>query len=304
MPRNERNQTELTIESGELRGLVADPPVLEALATGFTFVEGPVWIERGGYLLFSDIPENTIYRWNEAGGVAVFRRPSGYTNGNTVDREGRLLSCEHQNRRVSRTELDGTIVTVASHFQGKRLNSPNDIVVRSDGTIFFTDPHYGARPDEGNAGPQELPWRGVYKVAPDGSGPELLVDDFTAPNGLALSPDHRRLYIDDSEEMLVRAFDVLADGDLSGGRVIAEGMGTHADGRGVPDGMKVDTDGRLWVTASGGIWVMEGDGRLLGVLPIPGFTANCSWGEADRRTLYITARDTLFRVRLNVVGAT
>jgi gluconolactonase len=300
---NDRAELEMKIESAELRRLLGNSPVLERLATGFGFTEGPVWFPDGNYLIFSDIPNTTLHRWDEQDGVSVFRKPSGFANGNTRDLEGRLLTCEHSNRRVSRTEHDGTITVIASHYEGKRLNSPNDIVVKSDGMIYFTDPTYGLDPREGDGGRQELEWQGVYRVAPDGSELTLLVNDFTAPNGLVFSPDERQLYVDDSEDMFVKVFDVQSDGTLDGGKIIAQSMGGHADRPGIPDGMKVDVEGRLWATGPGGVWVMEPDGRLIGVLPVPEVAANLNWGGPDRRTLYITASTSLYRVRVNVAGA-
>jgi sugar lactone lactonase YvrE len=299
--RNVRETIELQIESKELRQLVARP-VLERLASGSRWAEGPIWVDQGDYLLFSDIPNNTIYRWDERDGIAVFRHPSGFANGNTLDQQGRLVSCEHQNRRVSRTEADGSVVSVATHYEGKRLNSPNDVVVKSDGMIYFTDPTYGQKPDEGDCGPQELPWQGVYRARPDGSELVLLVDDFRAPNGLAFSPDERQLYIGDSEDLFVRAYQLRPDGTLEQGRTIRSEMGRYGDRQGAPDGMKVDVDGRLWVTAAGGVWVLDPDGQLIGVLPVPEAVANIAWGPPERQTLYLTASSSLYRVRLNVAG--
>ncbi len=177
---NHRETLPLQIESEELRALIAEPFQLEKIATGFIWSEGPLWFSDGDYLLFSDIPNDTIHRWDEQQGLTTFRKPCGFTNGHTTDPQGRLVSCEHQNRRVSRTEPDGTITTIATHYHDKRLNTPNDIVIRSDGTIFFTDPTYGFKADEGNAGPGELEWNGVYSVQPDGSNLTLLTKEFTA----------------------------------------------------------------------------------------------------------------------------
>lgn len=295
-------QTNMRIESDELRALLDGPPLLERVATGFRFVEGPVWVSDGDYLLFSDIPANTIYRWDEQHGTTIFRQPSDFTNGHTLDKQGRLLSCEHGTRRVSRTEADGTIVVLASHYAGKRLNSPNDIVVKSDGSIYFTDPTYGQKLDEGNCGPQELRWQGVYRISADGADLTLLTAAFRAPNGLAFSPDEARLYVDDSEDMFIGVYDVLPDGRLGDRRIIADGMGSHAARRGVPDGMKVDTAGRLWATGPEGVWVFDADDRKIGVLPVPEIAANLNWGAADRRTLYITASTSVYRVRLKTPG--
>ena len=265
----------------------------QRLAGGFQFTEGPVWHPEG-YLLFSDIPGNRIIRWLPEGRVETFREPSGNANGLTFDRQGRLIACEHGNRRVSRTEADGSVVTLADRFQGKRLNSPNDVAVRSDGSIYFTDPPYGIRLEE-----RELPFHGVYRLAPDGAL-SLLVDDFDRPNGLAFSPDERTLYIDDTARRHVRAFDVQPDGSLANGRVFAE---LFSDEPGGPDGMKVDVEGNLYVTAGGGIWLFSPSGRHVGTLPVPEPPpANCAFGGPDRRTLFITDRTSLLSVRTRVPG--
>jgi len=258
-----------------------------AAAQNLGFTEGPLW-HPGGYLLFSDIPNDRIHRLR-GGALDVHREPSGNSNGLTLDREGRLLACEHGNRRVSR-EGDGVVETVASHYEGKRLNSPNDIIVRRDGRIFFTDPPYGIREEQ-----RELAFNGVFTIAPDGGVPELLVSDFERPNGLALSPDEATLYIADTARHHVRAFDVGADGSLAGGRVFAA---MTEEGR--PDGMKVDVDGRLYVSA-GTLQVFAADGAPLGVIDCPQSPANCAWGE-DGAVLYITARTAVYRLRFGVRG--
>ena len=256
------------------------------VAQNLGFTEGPVW-HPGGYLLFSDIPNDRIHRLR-GGELDVYREPSGNANGLTLDRDANLLACEHGNRRVSR-ERNGVVETVASHYEGKRLNSPNDIVVRSDGRIFFTDPPYGIREEQ-----RELPYNGVFTVATDGAL-SLLVDDFDRPNGLALSPDEGTLYIADTQGLHVRAFDVAADGALSHGRVLAE----MAEG-GRPDGMKVDVDGRLYV-AAGTLQVFAPDGAPLGVIDCPQSPANCAWGE-DGSVLYIIARTAVYKLRFSVRG--
>lgn len=264
----------------------------ERLATGFQFTEGPVWIPDVG-LLFSDIPGNRINKWTESEGISVWREPSGNSNGLTYDLEGRLLACEHGNRRVSRTEKDGTVLTLADTFDGHLLNSPNDIVGKSDGTIYFTDPPYGIKPEE-----KEQPHNGVYLLRSDGSL-ELLADDFERPNGLAFSPDESTLYIDDSFHRHVRAFDVASDGTISNGRIITD---MDHPQPGSPDGMKVDEAGHLYVTGPTGIWILEADGTVLGVFSPPEMPANIAWGDDDRRSLYITARTSLYRIRVSVPG--
>jgi gluconolactonase len=255
------------------------------VAGGFGFTEGPVW--RDDALYFSDIPNSRIHRWRD-GATGVFREPSGQTNGLALDREGRLLACEHAGRRLSR-ETGGAFEGVATAYEGKRLNSPNDVVVRSDGRIFFTDPPYGITEEQ-----RELPYNGVFAVGPTGEL-ALLATDFDRPNGLALSPDERTLYIADTNRFHVRAFSVAADGSLSDGRVFAE-----MRERGRPDGMKVDGDGRLYVSA-GSLQVFAPDGRPLGLLDCPQAPANCAWGE-DGSTLFITARTAVYRIGLGAQG--
>jgi len=273
---------------------------LEKVAGGMKFIEGPVWDGSGG-VVFSDIPADTLYRFTtpvgEGQALPVFRNPSGEANGNTRDRQGRLISCEHKNRRVSRTEKDGMVVTLAYAYQNKRLNSPNDIVVKSDGTLFFTDPPYGL-PNQ-TVG-KELDFNGVYRIDKDGSL-TLLVADFERPNGLAFSPDERRLYVNDSQRGHIRVFDVQADGTLANGRVFAELKEPGA--RGVPDGMKVDKQGNVYCTGPGGVWVFAPTGMYLGRIATLEVSANCGWGDRDGKTLYITASTGLYRIRTKIGGA-
>jgi sugar lactone lactonase YvrE len=269
---------------------------LEHLATGFSFTEGPVWC--GDYLLFSDIPQNRIIRYRRlARGpeITTFRSPSGNSNGLTLDRVGRLVVCEHGTRRVTRTETDGTVQVIAESYEGHRLNSPNDVVVRSDGSIFFTDPPYGLK--DGRIW-KEMLCNGVYRVAA-GGGITLLVDDFDRPNGLAFAPDEKTLYVDDTVRGHIRAFDVDPTGGLSRGRIFAE---LQAGEPGAPDGMKVDCQGNIYCTGPGGIWVFNPAGNCLGRIFLQEIPANLAWGDADWRTLYITARPSLFKIRLNVPG--
>lgn len=276
--------------------LLSDSAV-ERLGTGFIFTEGPVWSARDGYLLFSDIPGDAITRWTPADGFSVFRSPSGKSNGMTRDRDGRLIVCEHYNRRVTRTGHDGSVTAIASHFRGRKLNSPNDVVVKSDGSIYFTDPPYGLNPVFGIAAHRELPFAGVYRVPPDGGDIALVVDDST-PNGLAFSPDETLLYVADTEAAHIRVFDVNDDGTVSGGRIFADIAGhPHA-----PDGMKLDREGQIYVTGPGGVWVLDPSGRRLGTIPVPELPANLAWGDDDWKTLYITAQTSLYRVRLRTAG--
>jgi len=280
---------------GKLASIVPRDSRLERLATGFQFTEGPVWNVSEGSLLFSDIPANRICKWSPDKGVTVFRDLSGNSNGLTYDKEGRLVACEHSNRRVSRTEKDGSCTVLADRFRGKRLNSPNDVVVKSDGTIYFTDPPYGIKPEE-----QELQFQGVFRFKPETEKLTLLVDDFNKPNGLAFSPDDKVLYIADSSELRhVRAFDVNRNGTLSNGRLFAE---IRSDLPGSPDGMKVDVEGHLYVSAAGGVWVFSDEGEHLGVIKTPEIPANCAFGDRQWKSLYITARTSLYRIRLNAPG--
>jgi gluconolactonase len=281
----------------KLKSLVeaGDP---EQIATGFQFTEGPVW-HPDGYLLFSDIPASRIYRWAPGGSATVWRAPSGFSNGLTLDRERRLVACEHGNRRVSLAEADGLVITLADSYGGKRLNSPNDVVVKSDGTIYFTDPPYGLAPPHGpSAQEQQQPCNGLYRISPDGAL-VLLVDDFDRPNGLAFSADESVLYVGDSPRRHVRAFDVRPDGTLANSRVFAD---MDHPQPGSPDGMKIDVEGHLYVAGATGVWVFEQDGACLGVIVTPERPANCAWGDADRQTLYITARTSIYRIRTKVPG--
>lgn len=282
----------LPVQSPEFDRLFPEGAKVEKVANGFEFTEGPVW-HPDGYLLFSDIPPGIVYKWKPGSKAEVHRKPSGNSNGLTFDGQMRLIACEHGNRRVSRTERDGSISTLASHYQGKRLNSPNDAVVASDGSIYFTDPPYGVEERD-----RELQSQGVYRIPTKGDI-ELLVEDFERPNGLAFSPDEKTLYIADTARMHIRAFDLRADGSLTKGRVFAE---MKSDEPGAPDGMKVDSLGNVWCTGSGGVWVFDKNGTHLGTVKCPEVPANCAWGDQDGKTLYITARTGLYRVRTSVEG--
>jgi len=277
-----------------LRAIKDEGARIEKLAGGFKFVEGPVWDPRG-FLLFSDIPADTIYKWMPGKEKPeVFRHPCGNTNGHTLDREGRLISCEHSGRRVSRTEKDGKVVTLVDRYEGKRLNSPNDVVVRSDGSLYFTDPPYGIPKEQ-----EELGFYGVYRLAPDGKL-TLLTREFVRPNGLAFSPDEKRLYVADSQANFVKVFDVRPDGTLANGRLFADMRSPGKDG--AADGMKVDVEGNLYFTGPEGVWIYSPEGRLLGKIIPPEVPANLAWGDSDYKTLYMTARTGLYRVRLKIAG--
>ena len=245
------------IESGE--------PV--RIAGGFRFTEGPLW-HPNGYLLFSDILADTIYKWTSGEGIEVFRSPSGYSNGLTFDRQGRLIACEHVNRRVSRTNHDGTIVTLASEYDGLRLNSPNDAITRSDGSIYFTDPPYGLTAEYGIPGVQELPFQGVYRLSTDGKTLTLLTSDMNRPNGLAFSPDEKVLYVADSQDWAVYVFNVQPDGSLANQRKFAATNGW-------PDGVAVDVRGNLYVTLNRpAVQVFTSSGEDLGLIEMPEETEN------------------------------
>jgi gluconolactonase len=230
--------------------------------------------------------------------MTIFRDPSGKSNGLTYDKGGHLIACEHANRRVSRTTADGQVFAIASHYEGKRLNSPNDVVVKSDGSIYFTDPPYGLSAAYGVESEKELDFQGVYRLSPNGDTLTLLVDDFDRPNGLCFSPDESILYINDTERMHVRAFDVKPDGTIANDRVFGEEEGDT----GKPDGMKVDVQGNVYLTGPDGIWVFAPDGTHLGIILVPERTANLAWGGDDWKSLFITASTSVYRVECNGAG--
>ncbi|WP_211374320.1 SMP-30/gluconolactonase/LRE family protein [Cellulomonas fimi] len=277
--------------------IVADAP-LSVLASGFEFCEGPVWLAGDRELVISDIPADRMYRISTTGSVRLFRAPSRKANGSALDTQGRLVTCEHATSRVVRSELDGTLRTLADTYGGRALNSPNDVVVASDGTIYFTDPLYGRGARYGVERRAELPWQGVYRLSPDESRLELLADDFEGPNGLCLSLDERHLFVNDTERRHIRRFEPDSTG-VTGGNVWAE---IHGDGIGVPDGMKVDAAGRLFCTGPGGVHVLDEHARLLGVIRVPEDPANFTWGGDDRQTLFICATTTVYQIRTVVPG--
>jgi gluconolactonase len=280
--------------------IVMEGQLLERVATGFLFTEGPIWHADSKSLFFSDIKGNTLYRWfQETNALAVHRRPNAKGNGNTWDTTGELLTCEHVGRRVAREQSDGTLRTVVDSYEGKRLNSPNDIVVRSDGRIFFTDPNYGLTEGFGQKGEQEQPCQGVYTVSPGGTIARV-VDDFDQPNGLAFTPDEKYLYVNDTNRQHVRIFEVAADGALTKGRIFVDLDPSF--GPGVPDGMKVDTEGNVYVTGPSGVWVITPQGIPQGIIMTPEVPANLAFGDDDRQTLYITAETSVYRIRLNKRG--
>jgi gluconolactonase len=281
-----------------LENIVSLDQEVEWLGTGYgggSVAEGPLWWKEGGYLLFSDIGNNQRLKWEPSQGVSVFHEPTNNANGLTRDLQGRLLACEHSSRRVTRTEPDGSTTVIANNYQGRRLNRPNDVVVKSDGSIYFTDP--GA-PDPN----LDLDFSGVFRVSPDLGTLTLLVRDFVTPNGLAFSPDEKTLFINDSRRGHIRSFDVQPNGTLAlaTDRVFADLRG---DRPGVPDGMKVDIEGNVYCGGSGGIWVFDSSGIHLGTIAhgAPS-TTNLAWGDDDWKTLYITTRDSLAKMRLKISG--
>jgi gluconolactonase len=292
-----------------LDSIVATSTMLEKIAGSFAFTEGPVWIHRG-YLLFSDIPNNVIRKWTPEG-ASIFRKRSGYggtdapvgayigSNGLTIDRQGRLTICETGNRRVTRLERDGTLTVLAERYEGKRLNSPNDLVYRSDGALYFTDPPHGL-PREDQDPKKELTFNGIYRFK--GKELKLLSTDLSRPNGLAFSPDERFLYVANSDarrKVWVR-FDVRRDGTLGHSRIFYDATAETSDG--LPDGMKVDERGNLYCAGPGGIWIFAPDGKHLGTIEAPETPANLAWGESTGKTLFITARTSLYRIELKVRG--
>ncbi len=280
---------------------------MQRLGEGFRWTEGPVWIADAGCLLFSDIPNNRIMRWIEGVGMSVYREPSRYSNGNTRDREGRLISCLHGQRAVVRTEHDGSVTVLADRFEGKRLNSPNDVVVKSDGSIWFTDPHYGIVMDyegEGRA-EEELPTQ-VYRLDPRSGALRVVTDGFSGPNGLCFSPDERQLYVADTCRMFeedgareIRVFDVL---DSEAGR-LSEGRFFYRPDVGIADGFRADEHGNIWTSAGDGVHCVNPQGALLGKLRTPQTVSNVAFGGRARSRLFICATTEVYAFYLNTRGA-
>jgi len=263
------------------------------IATDLKFTEGPTWYAAGKCLLFSDIPADRIYKWTEQGGLAVWREPSHQSNGNTTDNQGRLVTCEHATRRVTRTAADGTVEVLCDSYKGKPLNSPNDVAVRRDGTIWFTDPPYGLKGRK-----QEQPACYVFRLDPGAKEPVAVADDFTRPNGIAFSPDQTHLYVanSDGKASHVRRFRVNDDKTLAGGEVFCKIR------PGAPDGIRCDSGGRLYASVGDGVQVFSPAGKLIGKIRTPQAAANCAFGGQDGKTFCITARKTLWAVRLKVAG--
>jgi gluconolactonase len=278
---------------------------VEKLATGFKWAEGPAWFGGGRYLVWSDIPNNRMMRYDETdGSVSVFRQPSGNSNGNSVDRQGRLITCEHGGRRVSRTEHDGTVVTLADSFEGKRLNSPNDAVVKSDGSIWFTDPSYGIDSDyEGNKAVSEIGACNVYRIDGATGAISAVITDMVRPNGLAFSIDETLLYVADTgathkpgHPAEIRVYEV-------SGNTVGKGRQFCVSTAGLADGFRLDADGRIWTSAADGVHCHDPDGTLIGRIKVPEVVANVAWGGSKFNVLYICGTTSLYSVRLMVNGA-
>ena len=278
---------------------------LEKLGDGFRWTEGPVWFGDMGLLIFSDLPNDRVMRWSEADGVQLFRKPSHFANGHARDREGRLVTCSHRHRNITRLEHDGTVTVLCDRFEGKRLNAPNDIVVKSDGTVWFTDPHYGLQTDyEGGRQEAEIEPT-VFRYDPRADRLTIVADDFDEPNGLCFSPDERKLYIAetgklfaDPPKQFIRVFDVHDDGTLSGGALF------HKVNPGYADGFRADEYGNIWSSAADGVHCISPRGELLGKVLVPSLTSNVAFGDRNRSRLFICAGQSLYAIFLNVRGAT
>jgi gluconolactonase len=286
--------------SGLERIVELDPP-LDRIAHGITFGEGPVWDRRRKQLFFVDIVGNTIWKWIPGVGRETVLRPSGHANGMTFDKQGRLVVAGWCKRTIWRMENDGSIVTLASRYQGKKLNSPNDIVVRSDGSIYWTDSTGGlVIPGMVAEDIQRyLDVQGVFRLTPDGQEVSLVIEDCVYPNGIAFSPDESLLYVNDSRLGLIRAFDVHADGSVGPGRLFHKLIGNEP---GVADGMKVDIEGNVYCTGPGGVHIIDPNGEALGRLKIPGHSTNMAWGDDDWRSLYVTTFNSVYRTRIKIPG--
>ena len=273
---------------------------IEIISENHKFTEGPVWDDKQQRLLFSDIPANTIYSWSEKQGTRVFLQPSGFANGLAFNGAGDLVICEHQGRVISSLDSQMQRKVLASTFEGFKLNSPNDLVIAGDDSVIFTDPIYGLR--EGNGGPaqQELPFQGVYRYIPAENELILITDSFERPNGLAFSPDEKRLFIADTVRQHIRVYDINKKWNFIGGAVWAELWDSDYEGR--PDGMKFDAQGNLFSAGPGGIWVFSQQADLLGRIILPDKTSNLAWGSVDHKSLFITSSDKVYRLRCLTAG--
>ncbi len=298
--------TDIAVVDPRFRRFILPSARLERIAEGFRWTEGPVWFGDAGCLLFSDIPNDRIMRWTEGYGLSVYRQPSQFANGHTRDREGRLISCLHGGRAVVRTEHDGRLTTLADRFEGKRLNSPNDVVVKSDGTIWFTDPHYGIAMDyEGGRAEQEVPCQ-VYRLDPADGSLRIAIDSFDCPNGLCFSPDERTLYVaetgrmhDDAAVRGIRAFAVSEDGRA----VRGEGRPFYAPAVGVADGFRADEHGNIWTSAGDGVHCVSPDGELLGRIHTPEAVSNVVFGGRYGGRIFICATSAVYALYLDLRGA-
>lgn len=292
------------IRDVRFRGLIHQSAKLERIATGFLWAEGPVWFPASGLLVFSDIPNNRMMRWTEDGQIGVFRAPSNFANGSTKDRFGRLVTCQHGTRSVVRTEPDGSRTLLAEMFQGRRLNSPNDVVVRSDGSVWFTDPSYGIMSNyEGYKAPEEQSARRVYRVGPDGGDVAAVAEGFSQPNGLAFSPDEATLYVAESGS----SHEPSVPAEIRAFPVAGEKLGkpkdfAHLD-KGLPDGLRVDCEGNVWTSAGDGIHVFAPDGTLLGKILVPETVANLCFGGARGNRLFIAATTSVYAVYVDAAEA-
>lgn len=283
----------LLVNSPEFAKLFPEGANLERLARGFHFLEGPAW-HKSGFLLFSDTPANAILKLeNGINKATTLYEPSGNSNGLTYDPNGMLVVCEQGNRRVVKYDIDGKATVLASQYKGKRLNSPNDLVAASDGSIYFTDPAYGVRSQD-----RQLNFQGVFKITPKGKL-TLSTADMKSPNGLALSSDEKTLYVVDSELKQILSFEIRTSGMLGKGKVL---FAFSSGLKGSPDGMKVDKQGNLWVAGPGGVWVFSKTGVHLGIISLPETPSNCAWGDEDGKTLYITTRTSLYKIKTNAEG--
>lgn len=289
------------MERPDIERLIARDAPMDRIAHGLTFGEGPLWSAREKCFYWVDIVGDTIWRWKPGRGCEVFIRPSNQANGLTFDRKGRLLVAGWSSRTVWRVEHDGSITTLAARYEGKKINSPNDIVVKSDGAIYFTDSP-GALYNVGMQAEdlqQYLPFQGVFRISPDGKQLSLVIEDFVYPNGLAFTPDEKVLYVNDSRLNVIRAFDVTADGSVGAPRLFHKLEGSE---EGVADGMKVDTQGNVYCTGPGGVHVIDPAGKRVGRIKFPDHCTNLAWGDDDWRSLYVTTRTSVYRTRVKIPG--
>jgi gluconolactonase len=293
------------VNSPAVLELVDEDAELERLGTGFTFTEGPLW-NPDGFLLFSDMPGDVRRRWDPETGVTEVANPSNKGNGMTFDLDGKLIVCEHVTSSVVRMDPDGTGANrevIASHYGDKELNAPNDVVVKSDGAIYFSDPTYGRMPGFGIERDQDLDFQGVYRIPPGGGDTQLLADDFGQPNGLCFSTDESLLYVNDTEKAHIRVFDVQSDGSIANSRVLADGIGTASLEIGdLVDGMKLDERGNIWVTGPGGVCVFSPEGEHIGTVQVPEPVGNLNWGGPNWSQLFIPATSSVYRIECKVSG--